>query len=101
MIAKLPNIHPGEILDEEFLKPLQIPMQRLANETRIPIAQIEDIVQGKGRLTPNIALRLSKFWGTSAEFWLGLQLDYDLEEEKQNIETELETIHSFRELIPA
>ena len=87
-MEKLKNIHPGEILKEEFLKPLEISAYRLSKETYIPQTRISEILKGKRRITADTALRLSRFFGTSAKFWLGLQDDYDLEEElkqKENI----------------
>ena len=80
-MEKLRNIHPGEILREEFLEPLKISAYRLSKETFIPQTRISEILKGKRRITADTALRLSKFFGTSAKFWLGLQDDYDLEEE--------------------
>ena len=79
---KLKNIHPGEILSEEFLKPMGITAYRLAKETHIPQTRISEIIQGKRRITADSALRFSKFFGTTPTFWLGLQNDFDLEEEK-------------------
>ena len=90
----LPNIHPGEILNEEFLVPMNISAYRLAKETLIPQTRISEIIKGKRRITADTALRFSKFFGNSAKFWLGLQDDYDLEESKNNIENELKEIHS-------
>ena len=81
---KLKNIHPGEILLEEFLKPMEISAYRLAKETFIPQTRISEIIKGKRRITADTALRLSKFFGTTAKFWLGVQDDYDLEEEKKD-----------------
>jgi len=80
-MEKLNNIHPGEILVEEFLIPLEITAYRLAKETFIPQTRVSEIVKGKRRITADTALRLSLYFGTSAKFWLGLQDDYDLEEE--------------------
>ena len=81
----LPNIHPGEVLLEEFLKPMEISAYRLAKETFIPQTRISEIIKGRRRITADTALRFSKYFGTSAKFWLGLQDDYDLEEGvKQN-----------------
>lgn len=80
-MEKLRNIHPGEILREEFLEPLEISAYRLSKETFMPQTRISEILKGKRRITADTALRLSKFFGTSAKFWLGLQDDYDLEEE--------------------
>ena len=91
-MEKLNNIHPGEILVEEFLIPLEITAYRLAKETFIPQTRISEIIKGKRRITADTALRFAKFFGTSAKFWLGLQDDYDLEEEKINKEKELDNI---------
>ena len=79
-MERLENIHPGEVLDEEFLTPLDITAYRLAKETNIPQTRISEILKRRRRITADTALRLSKFFGNSAEFWLGLQRDYDLEE---------------------
>jgi len=81
-MSKLKNIHPGEILQEEFLLPMQISAYRLAKETFLPQTRISEIIKGRRRITADTALRFAKFFGTSAKFWLGLQDDYDLEEEK-------------------
>ena len=97
-MEKLENIHPGEILEEEFLKPLHISSYRLAKETHIPQTGISEIIKRKRRITADTALRLSKFFGNSAQFWLGLQNDYDLEQEKERIEKELERIPTITEL---
>lgn len=91
-MEKLENIHPGEILLEEFLKPMEISAYRLAKETFIPQARISEIIKGNRRITADTALRFAKFFGTSAKFWLGLQDDYDLEEEKIVKEKELNEI---------
>ncbi|SMD42271.1 addiction module antidote protein, HigA family [Aquiflexum balticum DSM 16537] len=91
-MEKLENIHPGEILIEEFLKPMEISAYRLAKETFIPQARISEIIKGNRRITAEMALRFAKFFGTSAKFWLGLQDDYDLEEEKIVKEKELNEI---------
>jgi len=92
---KLPNIHPGEILDEEFLKPMKITAYRLAKETKLPLTRIMDIIKRRRRITADTALRLSKFFGNSAKFWLGLQNDYDLEEEQMMIKEDLIDIKTF------
>jgi len=97
-MEKLENIHPGEILEEEFLKPLHISSYRLAKETHIPQTRISEIIKRRRRITADTALRLSKFFGNSAQFWLGLQNDYDLEQEKERIEKELERIPTLAEL---
>lgn len=94
-MEKLPNIHPGEILKEEFLEPFGISGYRLAKETSMPQTRISQIIHKKRSITADTALRLSKYFGTSAKFWLGLQDDYDLEEEAENKRKELEEIRSF------
>ena len=91
-MEKLNNIHPGEILLEEFLNPMEISAYRLAKETFIPQTRISEIIKGNRRITADTALRFAKFFGTSAKFWLGLQDDYDLEEEKSEKEKELNQI---------
>lgn len=91
-MAKLDNIHPGEILNEEFLIPLGISAYKLAKETFMPQTRISAIIKGQRRITADTALRLSKFFGTSAKFWLGLQDDYDLEEERTEVQKELQQI---------
>jgi addiction module HigA family antidote len=91
-MAKLENIHPGEILSEEFLLPLGITAYKLAKETFMPQTRISEILKGRRRITADTALRLSKFFGTSPKFWLGLQDDYDLEEEQSEVQQELKQI---------
>jgi len=91
-MEKLKNIHPGEILNEEFLIPLGISAYRLAKETFIPQTRVSEILKGNRRITADTALRLSKFFGNSPRFWLGLQNDYDLEEEGTLKENELNEI---------
>jgi addiction module HigA family antidote len=81
VMANLKNIHPGEVLKEEFLEPLGITAYRLSKETFIPQTRVSEILKGNRRITADTALRLSRYFGTSAKFWLGLQDDYDLEEE--------------------
>lgn len=78
-MKKLPNIHPGEVLQEEFLTPLNITPYRLAKETHIPQTRISEIIKGNRRVTADTALRLSQFFGNTAKFWLGLQDDFDIE----------------------
>lgn len=82
-MEKLENIHPGEILLQEFLIPMEISAYRLAKETFLPQTRISQIIKGKRRISADTALRFAKFFGTSAKFWLGLQDDYDIEEENQ------------------
>ena len=81
MMTRLNNIHPGEVLSEEFLKPLSISAYRLSKDIGIPQTRISAILKGRRRITADTALRLSKYFGNSAKFWLGLQDDFDLEEE--------------------
>lgn len=94
-MKKLKNIHPGEILLEEFLVPLDISAYRLAKDLKIPQTRISEITKGNRRITANTALRLSLYFGNSAKFWLGLQDDFDIEEEKQNKAEELQSIKRF------
>jgi antitoxin HigA-1 len=82
-MEQLSNIHPGEILMEEFLKPLDITAYRLSKDTEIPQTRISQIIKGKRRITADTALRLSSYFGNSAKFWLGLQDDFDIEEERE------------------
>lgn len=91
-MERLENKHPGEILKEEFLVPLGITAYRLAKNTFLPQTRISEIIKGKRRITADTALRFSKFFGTSAKFWLGLQDDYDLEEERIQKNKELNNI---------
>lgn len=94
---RIAPIHPGEILMEEFLKPMNLSQNRVALDMRVPARRINEIVLGKRRITADTALRLAKFFGTSAQFWLGLQMDYDLDlaedEAGERIERE---VHSYR-----
>ena len=90
MAKKLPNVHPGEILLEEFLKPLGISQNRLAREIRVPPRRVNEIVLGKRAITPDTALRLARYFAVSERFWLGLQMDFDLEEAKVALAATLE-----------
>ena len=82
-MERLSNIHPGEILLEEFLRPLNISAYRLSKDIGIPQTRTSEIIKGNRSITADTALRLSYYFGNSAKFWLGLQNDYDLEEEKK------------------
>lgn len=93
-MSTLKNIHPGEILLEEFLKPLEISAYRLSKDTFIPQTRISEIIKQRRRITADTALRLSRYFGNSAKFWLGLQDDFDLEEERINKKDELDSIQS-------
>ena len=87
---RLPPIHPGEILLEEFLKPMNISQYRLAKSTSVPARRINEIVHGKRSITADTALRLSKFFGMSDRFWMNLQTRYDLESEKDRLGSRLD-----------
>jgi addiction module HigA family antidote len=76
---KMPPVHPGEILLEEFLKPMKLSQNKLALDIRVPARRINEIVHGKRRITSDTALRLAKYFNMSPQFWLGLQMDYDLD----------------------
>jgi len=95
-MTKLKNIHPGEILLNEFLIPFEITAYRLSKEIGIPQTRTSAIIHGKRRITADTALRLSKYFGTTAKFWLGLQNDFDLEEELENLDSELQEIESVK-----
>ncbi len=95
-MKKLKNIHPGEILLEEFLTPLHITAYKLSKEIVIPQTRISEIIKGNRRITADTALRLAKFFGNSAKFWLGLQDDYDIELEASLKKDELESIKHFQ-----
>jgi antitoxin HigA-1 len=87
---KLPPIHPGEILLEEFLRPLGMSMNRLADELHVPGNRITQIVEGRRSLTGETALRLARYFGSSPEFGLGMQKDYDLQVARDEFEAEVE-----------
>jgi len=95
-MKKLSNIHPGEILNEEFLKPLEISAYRLSKDINIPQTRISEITKGRRRITADTALRLSKYFGTTPKFWLGLQDDFDIEEEQNQIIAELNNIEKIK-----
>jgi antitoxin HigA-1 len=90
---ELKNIHPGEIL-KDFLVDYNLSQTRLAGELRVPVRRINAIVKGNRAITTDTAVRLSKFFGNSIEFWLRLQEVYDIEETKAELTTELEQIHT-------
>ncbi|PCJ25519.1 MAG: addiction module antidote protein, HigA family [Flavobacteriales bacterium] len=93
-MSNLKNIHPGEILLEEFLKPLEISAYRLSKDTFIPQTRISEIIKQRRRITADTALRLSRYFGNSAKFWLGLQDDFDIEVERINKKDELDSIQT-------
>lgn len=88
-MKKQEPIHPGEILREEFLIPMNISQTQLAEDTGISLAEIEKVIEGKSSVTPNAALRLSLYFGLSERFWLNLQSRYDLETEKDKVADQL------------
>jgi addiction module HigA family antidote len=90
MDEKLPPIHPGEILMEEFLKPLKLSQYRLAKDINVPPRRINEIVHGLRAITPDTALRLSRYFGLSERFWINLQTRYDLEVEKDRLHDRLD-----------
>ena len=90
-MAKLKNVHPGEVLLEEFLVPMDISQNRIAREIGVPPRRINEIVHGKRAVTADTALRLARFFGTSEAFWMGLQADFDLEEARTRLGRRLET----------
>jgi addiction module HigA family antidote len=94
-MKKLKNIHPGEILQEEFLTPLEVTAYKLSKEIGIPQTRISEIIKGNRRITADTALRLSKYFGNTAKFWLGIQDDFDIEEEQKQKKSELESIKQF------
>lgn len=90
---KLPNIHPGEVLQEEFLVPLGVSQNALARAIAVPPRRINEIVLGKRAITADTAIRLARALGTTPQFWMGLQADYDLEEARRTIRLqEVETL---------
>ena len=91
-MGKLDNIHPGEVLREEFMIPLEITAYRLSKDLGIPQTRISEILKGRRRVSADTALRLSKYFGNTAKFWLGLQDDYDLEEELNSRKREFQKI---------
>ena len=93
-MAKLKNIHPGEVLLSDFLEPLGISQNKLANCISVPPRRINEIVLGKRSITADTALRLSRYFGNSDKFWMGLQDDYDLEDSRKKIAATLERIET-------
>ncbi len=85
MAQRLRNIHPGEVLLEEFLAPLRLSQNALARALGVPPRRVNEIVLGKRAITPDTALRLARYFGTSERFWLGLQADYDIEEAHRGV----------------
>jgi addiction module HigA family antidote len=94
-MKRLKNIHPGEVLLEEFLKPMGVSAYRLSKDTSIPQTRISAIIKGNRSITADTALRLAKYFGVSAKFWLGLQDDFDIEEGSRNLKSKLDSIRKF------
>ena len=94
-MSRLKNIHPGEILLEEFMIPLEITAYKLAKDIDVPQTRISEIIKEKRRITADTAIRLSNYFGNSAKFWLGLQDDYDIEYKKTQKEIEFKNIIPF------
>lgn len=93
-MKKLPNIHTGEVLLEEFLKPLDISQNKLARAMGVPPRRINEIVHGKRAVTADTAIRLARALGTSEQFWMGLQTDDDLEEARKAVQSELKKVEN-------
>ena len=91
-MAKLKNIHPGEILLEEFLIPMNVSQNALARGIAVPPRRINEIVLGKRAISADTALRLARYFGTSEQFWMGLQSDYDLEEARKQLGRKIDAI---------
>lgn len=89
----MPPVHPGEILLEEFLKPLEVSQYQLAKEISVPARRVNEIVHGQRRISADTALRLARYFGTSEQFWMNLQTRYDLEIEKDRLGDALDEIH--------
>lgn len=94
-MKKMPPVHPGEVLFEEFLKPMEISQYRLAKDTGLAPRRVNEIVHGKRAITANTALRLGRYFNVPAQFWMNLQSHYDLEVETDKLGARLETeVHS-------
>jgi addiction module HigA family antidote len=100
IMERLENVHPGEILNEEFLVPMNISAYRLSKDTEIPQSRISQIIKGNRSITADTALRISNYFGTSAKFWLGLQDDYDIEKESKEKKEILNRIRRIRKNAP-
>ncbi len=87
---KIKPVHPGEVLLEEFLKPMNLSQNRVSLDIGVPARRINEIVHGKRRITADTALRLGQYFGMSAQFWLGLQMDYDLDVEEDKLGNKLQ-----------
>ncbi len=95
---KIPPVHPGEILMEEFLRPMGLSQNRLANDLGVPPRRINEVVLGKRKITADTALRLAHYFNMSPQFWLGLQMDYDLDVEEDRLSARLEEVKVYSEV---
>ena len=95
-MKRLKNVHPGEVLQDEFLVPLGLSAYRLSKDIGIPQTRVSEILKGNRRITADTALRLSKYFGNTAKFWLGLQDDFDIEEEEQSKSKEFDSIEQYQ-----
>ena len=95
---KIPPVHPGEILMEEFLRLMGLSQNRLANDLGVPPRRINEIVLGKRRITADTALRLAHYFNMSPQFWLGLQMDYDLDVEEDRLSARLEEVKVYADV---
>jgi len=95
-MKRLKNIHPGEVLNKEFLVPLGLSAYKLSKDVGIPQSRLSEILKGNRRITAGTALRLLRYFGNSAKFWLGLQDDFDIEEEEQLKFKELDSIELYQ-----
>jgi addiction module HigA family antidote len=94
-MKKIPNIHPGEVLFEDFMKPLKLSQYRVAKDINVSPIRISEIIHGTRAVSADTALRLGKYFGNSAQFWLNLQAHYDLEQEKDKLAGRLDSeVHS-------
>jgi addiction module HigA family antidote len=97
-MRQLKNIHPGEILKEEFLEPMGISVYRLSKETGLSQTRLGQIIKGKRNMSAETAVKLGKFFGVAPEFWMNLQSLFDIEEARKQYEKDLNSIHTFDEL---
>jgi len=95
-MGKLKNIHPGEILNEEFLKPMGITVYRLSRETGLSQTRLNQIIKGNRSITAETALKLGKYFNTPPEFWMNLQSLFDIEEARERYKKEVKSIHSIQ-----
>lgn len=91
-MTKLKNIHPGEVLLEEFITPMEISQNALARAISVPPRRVNEIVLGKRAITADTALRLARYFGNSEQFWMGLQADFDLEEARRQLGRKIDAI---------